>query len=646
MLQYYHQQHPSDIVFKSEQTGPNLKMVEKIREPYQKHARNISTVSDISTTGSTAEPLKRDENAEIRCVLLCDSETERNAVEVVFDRSIKDRESSIRNVERLHHHWEQPYNECTGRPDCRYCINRVMPPSSMTFTSMNSDSGLTSIHTMPTNVGDGFFRFSIHNTVFRVMLLSKDRQNLLKIISYDFVFVGIQVKDDRGNYDEGIWEFEFKRLERHSKKAVSPLLLLGYFRDILKIGDPTQNVVDTAIESSRTKIKKIGRKRSSIPRFVDFTSNSEGLCKLFKDVEKLFRNPGYVLQQCAYVNNLTHFSKIIENPNVTEKDLCFPEDHSGNNPIMIAAKLRHKDLVSSILRSNKFDGCQTDNDIPTTLIHFKNHNQDSLLHTVALQGPELEEQKLLILRKEIQLHVCLSGLTHEADQLKLQRCLRSQLKSSAEAAIILEQSRALQGIPKTERELKAERGKVWSKLFFASLLLFLLFNLIDTGSDVMIMIRYYGDWHRAANKTALTNVSDQCEDIEEINQKDDKYDCDNLTNKTVISIHCFPREQYFPAVAKFAYTMFFLLIPWPFFIYEFFTSRQYHIFKKQWRDIVQEISECNSVKSVVKNYSKAIFCCISFVCCFLVWPIAVLFIKYYNDGKYYLAKGEQKVPVL
>ena len=61
-----------------------------------------------------------------------------------------------------------------------------------------------------------------------------------------------------------------------------------------------------------------------------------------------------------------------------------------------------------------------------------------------ISGPELEEQKLLILRKEIQLHVCLSGLTHEADQLKLQRCLRSQLKSSAEAAIILEQSRALQ----------------------------------------------------------------------------------------------------------------------------------------------------------------------------------------------------------
>ena len=161
MFHYHHQ--GSDIVKES----TNLKMVEKIREPYQKHARNISTVSDISTTGSTAEPLKRDENAEIRCVLLCDSETERNCVEGAFSRSIQDGESEITNVQYLHHHWEQPYNECTGRSDCRYCINRVMPPSSMTFTSMNSDSGLTSIHTMPTNVGDGFFRFVINNTVFR-----------------------------------------------------------------------------------------------------------------------------------------------------------------------------------------------------------------------------------------------------------------------------------------------------------------------------------------------------------------------------------------------------------------------------------------------------------------------------------------------
>ena len=34
-------------------------MVEKIREPYQRHARNISTVSDISTTGSTGYSLSQ-----------------------------------------------------------------------------------------------------------------------------------------------------------------------------------------------------------------------------------------------------------------------------------------------------------------------------------------------------------------------------------------------------------------------------------------------------------------------------------------------------------------------------------------------------------------------------------------------------------
>ena len=100
---------------------------------------------------------------------------------------------------------------------------------------------------------------------------------------------------------------------------------------------------------------------------------------------------------------------------------------------MIAAKLRHKDLVSDVLRSSKFVNTE-----PTYLeqfIHSRNKYGQTLLHMVALQGPELEEQKLLVLRKEIEIH-CISELTHEPDQLKLMRCLRDQLKSSAEAAII------------------------------------------------------------------------------------------------------------------------------------------------------------------------------------------------------------------
>ena len=86
---------------------------------------------------------------------------------------------------------------------------------------------------------------------------------------------------------------------------------------------------------------------------------------------------------------------------MTEKDLCYAEETSGNNPIMIAAKLRHKDLVSSILRSNKFERSDNnfDNGFLDNLIHCRNNSGDTLLHTVALQGPELEEQKLLILRK-------------------------------------------------------------------------------------------------------------------------------------------------------------------------------------------------------------------------------------------------------
>ena len=56
---------------------------------------------------------------------------------------------------------------------------------------------------------------------------------------------------------------------------------------------------------------------------------------------KLFFNPGFVLQQCAYINNSLHFSKIIENPNVTEEDVGYTDDDSGgDNPIMIAARYR------------------------------------------------------------------------------------------------------------------------------------------------------------------------------------------------------------------------------------------------------------------------------------------------------------------
>ena len=45
-----------------------------------------------------------------------------------------------------------------------------------------------------------------------------------------------QVASSEGKLDMWAWEHEFKRLDKHAKKAVSPIIMLGYFRDILKFG--------------------------------------------------------------------------------------------------------------------------------------------------------------------------------------------------------------------------------------------------------------------------------------------------------------------------------------------------------------------------------------------------------------------------
>lgn len=188
------------------------------------------------------------------------------------------------------------------------------------------------------------------------MLLSKDRQNLLKIYSFDFLLVGMQVPGPQSLLDEHIWEYEWKRLDRHSKKAVAPILLLGYFRDILKLGNVMGDTsLRRTIEDSQVRVRKTGKRNHCIPYMCDFvTGNSEQLHKLFLDVKKLFLHPGFILQQCAYINNKTHFSKIIENPNITEEDFQYQDEATGDNPVMIAAKLRHKDLISAVLRSPKF----------------------------------------------------------------------------------------------------------------------------------------------------------------------------------------------------------------------------------------------------------------------------------------------------
>jgi len=381
--------------------------------------------------------------------------------------------------------------------------------------------------------------------------------------------------------------------------------------------------------------------RAPILHFV--TGSSQELYNLFADFKKLFFETGYILQQCALANNINHFKMVMESVSCSNDDLLYQDAETGDNPVMIAAKLRHKDLVSDVLRSTRFSRHE-DSNFLATFIHSRNKYDQTLLHMVAIQGPELEEQKLLILRKEIEIH-CLSELTHEPDQLKLQRCLRSQLKSSAEAAIINEQSRALQGIPKTVRELKAEKGKVWARLFFSTLFLSLIFNAIDTGSDLLILRRYFyelvGEEYSGDDHNSCGHDREKPQDIS-FELYDNLTTClERWKEGMNITIKCFPLEM--DAHSKFGYTLFFVLVPWPFFIYEFFTSRHYENLKIKGAEIVGEMAQCNGVRSILFSYLRLILHSITFISCVLVWPIAVIFIKYYEDGKYYLSKGAKKV---
>jgi hypothetical protein len=371
-------------------------MAEKVRENYQRHSRNISTVSDISV--SLAEPLHRDQTAEIRCILLCDSELERTCLFEAVGRCLADGESSVGNVTLVHHHWEQPCTDCSGPGECKLCVPLPAGSSVAAF--------LPTTHPPPGLPHEGFFRFAVGGTSFRLMLLSKDRQNLLKIYSYDVLLVGMQVTAANGRQvlDTRIWEFEWKRLDRHTRKAVAPPILLGYFRDILKLGLTSTHSnassggnsafgevsLKRTLDEAKSRVRKAGLTHHAIPRTVDFvTGTSKQLEGIFEDVRKLFHQPGYVLQQCAYVNNQAHFCKIVENPNLTEEDMLYSCETTGDNPIMIAAKMRHKDLVSAVLRSPKFLNNEC-SDLLRNVIHSRNLSGQTLLSMVALQGESYE----------------------------------------------------------------------------------------------------------------------------------------------------------------------------------------------------------------------------------------------------------------
>ena len=129
-------------------------------------------------------------------------------------------------------------------------------------------------------------------------------------------------------------------------------------------------------------------------------------------------------------------------------------------------------------------------------------------------------------------------LTHVTDNINMQRCLQGQLKSSAEAALILQQARDLQGIPKTEQELKTERCKVWCQLFWSSFILSFLFNLIDTGSDLLIGYRYYNEM---SGTTRTDHATDICDEQSQFQPENSTFNLNCNSTNGQISIRCFPK---------------------------------------------------------------------------------------------------------
>ena len=119
-----------------------------------------------------------------------------------------------------------------------------------------------------------------------------------------------------------------------------------------------------------------------------------------------------------------------------------------------------------------------------------------------------------------------------------------------------------------------------------------------------------------------------------------KLNCANCSCETDIPLDCI--TENLSDREKFGFTLLFLLLPWPFFIYEFFTSEQWNDLKTTGSEIINEMSECKSLRSLAMCYLRAILYFVIFLFCFILWPVAVLFIKYYNDGKYYLARGPKK----
>ena len=100
-----------------------------------------------------------------------------------------------------------------------------------------------------------------------------------------------------------------------------------------------------------------------------------------------------------------------------------------------------------------------------------------------------------------------------------------------------------------------------------------------------------------------------------------KLNCANCSCETDIPLDCI--TENLSDREKFGFTLLFLLLPWPFFIYEFFTSEQWNDLKTTGSEIINEMSECKSLRSLAMCYLRAILYFIIFLFCFILWPARV-----------------------
>merc|ERR1711892_1235498 len=126
--------------------------------------------------------------------------------------------------------------------------------------------------------------------------------------------------------------------------STRPRILLSYNMDIWNRRE--EDEFPAMVQHTMRRVNKQGLKCAAIPRYVNFAQQSV-FCDLLKDIQTLLCDQGYFLQQCASFNDIFNLKILLLD--CAEDVLNCREETSGDNPAMVAAKMRHKEALSLIL---------------------------------------------------------------------------------------------------------------------------------------------------------------------------------------------------------------------------------------------------------------------------------------------------------